>query len=76
MRNNDRPTVSKTRARAPTATVSRGLFSVVIWAMNYTSSAGELYMAKDVSAEVDFGRLTDGADEAKKIKDPRYAAPL
>lgn len=29
-----RPTVSKTRARAPTAMVSRGRFSVKIWAMN------------------------------------------
>lgn len=34
VRNRERPTVSKTRARAPTATVSRGLFSVKTWAMN------------------------------------------
>lgn len=34
VRKSDKPTVSKTRARAPTATVSIGLFSVKIWAMN------------------------------------------
>jgi len=33
VRKSERPTVSKTRAKAPTATVSRGRFSVVIWAM-------------------------------------------
>ena len=32
--NMDRPTVSKTRASAPTATVSSGRFSVKTWAMN------------------------------------------
>lgn len=35
------PTVSKTRAKAPTATVSKGLFSVETWAMNYTSQYAE-----------------------------------
>lgn len=35
VRKSERPTVSKTRARAPTATVSSGRFSVVIWAMNW-----------------------------------------
>lgn len=33
VRNMDRPTVSKVRARAPTATVSSGRFSVKTWAM-------------------------------------------
>jgi len=35
VKKSDRPTVSKIRAKAPTATVSRGLFSVMICAMNY-----------------------------------------
>jgi hypothetical protein len=34
VRKRERPTVSKTRARAPTAKVSRGRFSVAIWETN------------------------------------------
>jgi hypothetical protein len=39
VRKSERPTVSKMRAIAPTATVSSGRFSVKIWAMNCTSLA-------------------------------------
>jgi hypothetical protein len=37
----DRPTVSKTRARAPTAMVSKGRFSVVTWAMNWKEKVSD-----------------------------------
>jgi hypothetical protein len=66
VRKRERPTVSKTRATRPTATVSNGLFSVKIWAMNYRiiswfcSETNPWYL-----------NLTDGAEEAKKTSEPR-----
>jgi hypothetical protein len=57
----ERPTVSKTRARAPTATVSRGRFSVKIWAMNWrivrACSSG------DISNRQTYGRSGRGSED-------------
>ena len=65
MRNKLRPTVSKIRASAPTATVSRGRFSVKTCEIN----CGELV---NQYVENHHGeRPTLGAELAKKIKLPK-----
>jgi hypothetical protein len=72
VRNKLNPTDSKTRATAPTATVSRGRFSVKIWAMNWIVLVNHsLHKSQQI-----FGKRTEGAELAMKIKAPRYAAPL
>lgn len=74
VKNRLRPTVSKTRETAPTATVSRGLFSANSWLTNYN-------IRKEVSKVAEFEgpyvevkqrwKHTLGAELAKKTSVPR-----
>jgi hypothetical protein len=72
VRNKLSPTVSATRAKALTAIVSIGRFSVTTCEIicQTTPSAYTLHTAGKGT------KPTEGAALAKKIKLPRYAAPL
>ena len=63
MRNIDRPTVSKTRARAPTAMVSSGRFSVMIWATNCNPISAGTFSTQHLSSLVATHRRSRASHE-------------